>query len=137
MEVEPAEAEDLEALYVLHTEAQGASPREHFFRDWERNLTGVRVVREEGRIIAAYRLDRAAEKVNLVSIDVAPEHQGQGLGTCLLQKILSDAKDVGARVTLVVAKRSPAQRLYLRLGFTQERESETHTFMEHKPQQET
>lgn len=59
---------------------------------------------------------------------LAPEHQGQGLGTSVLAALLQ--RDTDARpFRLNVLQGSPARRLYERHGFTLEREDEVDVWM--------
>ena len=53
----------------------------------------------------------------LSQIQIVPEHQGFGIGTVFLQRLLAEAKRADVGVTLLVLKANPATRLYGRLGF--------------------
>lgn len=53
----------------------------------------------------------------VVSMWVAPEARGQGVGSLVLDDVVAAAKAVGARVRLQVAEGNPARRLYERAGF--------------------
>jgi GNAT superfamily N-acetyltransferase len=52
-----------------------------------------------------------------LSMAVRPEFRGQGLGTLLLHRLLADADDRHAAVSLSVSSVNPAIRLYRRFGF--------------------
>jgi ribosomal protein S18 acetylase RimI-like enzyme len=54
---------------------------------------------------------------DLVQIQILPDKQGGGLGSIILKKLLADADQARAAVTLSVLRANPARRLYERLGF--------------------
>ncbi|MFN8547115.1 MAG: GNAT family N-acetyltransferase [Candidatus Eisenbacteria bacterium] len=71
-------------------------------------------------IVAGF-LDREdATKAHLVSMWVAPEHRGTGLGQRLVAMILDWARDRGVRTVylMVTSNNHGAARFYERLGFT-------------------
>jgi ribosomal protein S18 acetylase RimI-like enzyme len=53
-----------------------------------------------------------------LSVGVAPEHRGRGVGTALLEALVERAQQEGApALSLSVEEDNPALRLYERLGF--------------------
>ena len=58
------------------------------------------------------------ETVPELAIAVLPEHRDQGIGTQLLQQLLSAAQPIFPAVSLSVRADNPAWALYQRLGFT-------------------
>jgi ribosomal protein S18 acetylase RimI-like enzyme len=52
-----------------------------------------------------------------LSIAVLPEYRGRGIGTQLLTKLFSEARDRYPAVSLSVSSNNPAFRLYCRFGF--------------------
>ena len=52
-----------------------------------------------------------------LSIGVAPDYRGQGIGTRLLPQLLADAKEHFSAVSLSVRGDNPAVHLYSRVGF--------------------
>ena len=68
----------------------------------------------------------------LAEIQIHPDHQGRGIGSDLVRRIIREAHP--APVTLQVLKTNPAaRRLYKRLGFTVTGQSGTHYFMRRHP----
>lgn len=60
-----------------------------------------------------------------LSIALYPAERGLGIGTGLLQALLTDLRNCGVgRVSLSVQKANPAVRMYRRLGFTVHSESQ-------------
>jgi ribosomal protein S18 acetylase RimI-like enzyme len=51
------------------------------------------------------------------TICIVPEHQGKGIGTEVLRRVISQAKEQKMSLYLSVSKVNPARRLYERLGF--------------------
>ena len=76
---------------------------------------------------------RSDGELNLANIRVAPEYQGQGIGTRLIGEMLREAHQQGLPVTLRVLKVNPARRLYERLGFVVVGETQTHHLMACSP----
>jgi ribosomal protein S18 acetylase RimI-like enzyme len=52
-----------------------------------------------------------------LSIAVAPDFVGRGLGTHMLRELLDHARGRYPKISLSVRRDNPARRLYLRLGF--------------------
>ena len=64
---------------------------------------------------------------------LAPELQGRGLGSAVLQTLLQDSDADGAVVRLNVLQGSPAQRLYERHGFAVESQDSVDVCMVRQP----
>jgi GNAT superfamily N-acetyltransferase len=63
-------------------------------------------------------IDRSGAEYRLIDIALLPDVRGQGLGTQLVERLLSDARVSNAKVGLQVRKNNPALQLYRRLGFS-------------------
>jgi [ribosomal protein S18]-alanine N-acetyltransferase len=75
---------------------------------------------EQGGAVVGYAgVDRGGEVADLMTIAVAPEAQGQGLGRVLLRWAVAEARDAGAEHLMleVRADNVAAQRLYTTSGF--------------------
>lgn len=77
---------------------------------------------DEDRVLGYAGLCDYPDEAFVQTMAVARSHQGQGLGTVLLQELLAEASRRGqSRVLLEVrADNEPAQRLYLRHGFVKD-----------------
>lgn len=62
------------------------------------------------------------EEIRIVDIALLPEHRGAGIGSRLLQDVLTEAAASGKCVSIHVERFNPAMRLYERLGFTKQEE---------------
>jgi len=69
----------------------------------------------------------------LGSLYVIPALQGRGIGTRVIQKLLSQAGEQSQTVTLAVMKINRARRLYERLGFRITNEDEYKLYMKADP----
>jgi len=72
-----------------------------------------------------------ADSLELVRLYLLPEAQGSGIGTKLVQRLLTRAQAQDLPVQLRVIRENPARRLYERLGFRVVAETETHFLMRH------
>ena len=70
-----------------------------------------------GKPVGLLKVARDGKNWDLIQIQVLPEKQGTGLGSEVLTKLLDEAVQAKAAVTLSVLKVNPARRLYERLGF--------------------
>ncbi|SRR6266496_3676807 len=66
-----------------------------------------------GRLI----VDRSDERILIVDISLLPEYRSLGIGTNLIRRLQSEAKESGRTLRLHVESFNPALRLYERLGF--------------------
>ena len=75
----------------------------------------IEIARE---VVGGLMLNRSASAVDLVEIQILPEHQGKGIGTAVVRKVIEDAARDCLPVTLsVVPANSRAKQLYERIGF--------------------
>jgi ribosomal protein S18 acetylase RimI-like enzyme len=135
---------DYDALWALHVDTMreyvaatygwvDAAQAEMFRERWAANLA-QRVLVDGGSVVAAFLVQRRADDVYLASVEVAPSHQGRGLGTAIVRRVLAAADTAFAPARLQVMKANPrARRLYERLGFAIEGETPTHCLMVSSP----
>lgn len=77
-----------------------------------------KIILQDQRPIGRMLVDRSGREFTLIDIAVLPEHRNGGIGTSLVQDLLSEAVVAGKPVRLHVLKSNPALRLYQRLGFS-------------------
>lgn len=93
-----------------------AVQRVMFRQRW--NPTDTQIVVVDGVDAGVLRLRETETEVFLGLIEIHPAYQNQGLGTAIIQDILSEARQRSVPVLLHVLKaNADARRLYERLGF--------------------
>lgn len=79
----------------------------------------IRVIHVDDRPVGMVKAYRGEAEWVLSQVQIAPEHQGKGLGEQVVRLLLADAKRDAVPVTLRVLTGNPARRLYERLGFVE------------------
>jgi ribosomal protein S18 acetylase RimI-like enzyme len=82
-----------------------------------------------GRAVGALSIDWRGDEVFLADIEILPEWRNRGLGSAIIESILTEANRRCLPVSLRVLRVNPARRLYERLGFRVVGETETHYLM--------
>ena len=123
----PATDADYDFLYKLHVATirpaveatwgwNDAFQQELFRSRWDPTDTQIVVV--DGNDVGVVRLRESDAEVFLSLIEIHPDHQNHGLGTTIVQDILTKAHQHSLPVLLHVLKANEdARRLYERLGF--------------------
>lgn len=140
----PGAPEDREYLWRLHC----ATMREYVDKTWGWNEAWqrrrfdenfdplpLRIIEKEGEPIGCISVQRPGHEIFLAAIEIAPEHQNQGIASQLIQELLDESDRSYLPVTLSVLKVNPARRLYERLGFKCTGETPTHYLMRRDPAQ--
>jgi putative hydrolase of the HAD superfamily len=132
---------DYDFLYNLHV----ATLKEYVEQTWgwddafqeahfrERFAVGGQIIVVDGRDVGVVQVERTETEVVLGNIRIAPDWQRRGLGTAIIQDVLSRAWRDDLPVVLQVLKVNPAKRLYERLGFAVTEETPTHYGMKADP----
>ena len=90
----------------------------------------ISIIEADGVRVGMLQLIEQNDTVEVVELQIDPSHQGQGLGTSVLLDVISEAEAEGRTVRLSVGlKNERAIRLYKRLGFLSQRQSDTHCHM--------
>lgn len=84
----------------------------------------IRIIERGERAIGMIKVVRDPDAWRLVQIQIDPGFQGIGIGERVIRDLLAEARASSAPVRLSVLKVNPAKRLYERLGFVTEGESE-------------
>ncbi len=130
--------EDFEFLYDLHRQTL----REYVDQTWgwdeewqagyfrsRFDISDKRIVQQDGVDIGCLHIEDRGDQIFLSYIALAPEFQGKGIGTRLIEAVLIQGRAREVPVALKVLKANPAWKLYERLGFTVTATSETHYWM--------
>ena len=89
------------------------------------------VVEIDGESAGRLRVVRAPDHLELAGLQLLPAHQGQGIGTHLVEQLLVEARDTGLQMRLSVDVDNPrARALYSRLGFVATGETDAEVHME-------
>jgi GNAT superfamily N-acetyltransferase len=78
-------------------------------------------------------LGRWQEEIRIIDIALLPEFRNRGMGSFLLEQILSEAARTGKRVNIHVERMNPALDLYTRLGFRPVADQGVYLLMEWTP----
>ncbi|SEI19785.1 GNAT family N-acetyltransferase [Tardiphaga sp. OK245] len=89
--------------------------RESFTVQWKPEASEVIVF--EGQAIGWFEAHTIETGTLLQQFFIAPECQGKGIGTQVLEHLLERWSKTGMPVFLTVLKNNPARRLYERFGF--------------------
>jgi ribosomal protein S18 acetylase RimI-like enzyme len=118
--------------YVAKTGEWDDVDQERRFRDrW--NPSKFHVIVQNDRDIGVVSIGEGAGGVYIGNIQILPEYQRLGIGTAIINSVLTDARKRNLPVTLTVLKVNPARRLYERLGFRISGVNETHYAMHAAP----
>ena len=77
----------------------------------------TRHVVQDGTHVGVVVVRPGAEVLLLEHLYIAPEHQGRGLGACVLNAVFAEADALGLPMRVGALKGSDSNRFYLRHGF--------------------
>ncbi|RUR49411.1 GNAT family N-acetyltransferase [Vreelandella populi] len=107
---------------------EGKREKSAFDKKW--HLGGFEVLALNDSYVGAIWVTNEGDFFQLRDIFLAPEYQGQGIGTQVVREELEKARAANMPVRLRVLKQSHAIALYERLGFTGCGETPTQYWME-------
>jgi len=87
----------------------------------------------EDQPIGRLYIHRRENEIRIMDIALLPEHRGKGIGSSLLNRILSEAENHQLSVTVHVERFNPALCLYERLGFSLAEDRGVYYFMKWTP----
>lgn len=90
-------------------------------------LAGWSIIECEGMRAGRLILDRAPDHFHIMDLALLPEYRGRGIGTALLQQVLSEAAAKQLPVRLFASSGERALGLYRRLGFQMVADDGVHT----------
>lgn len=102
-------------------------------RDYEArySASGHSVILAGGRPVGRLWVDRGEEEIRLVDIALLPAHQGTGIGSVILRRLIAEARQAEKPLRHMVYKaNADAVRFYERLGFSVTGEIPSHYLME-------
>lgn len=90
------------------------------------NPSDLTVITVDGIVAGMFELAKEKDGYFLRRIEIHPTFHNKGIGSYIIQEIISQAASEGENVNLRVFKINPAQNLYKRLGFELVKETATH-----------
>jgi GNAT superfamily N-acetyltransferase len=93
----------------------------------------VRIITLDGADIGWVQSMIERDALFLGQLFVTPAHQGRGIGTTIVQRLIEEAACDRRAVKLGVVKANPALRLYRRLGFRTTHEDDRKFYMRRDP----
>jgi GNAT superfamily N-acetyltransferase len=111
----------------LDLEKQAANLRKR----WD--VQQVRIITLDGADIGWVQSMIEGDALFLGQLFVTPAHQGRGIGTTIVHRLIEEAACDRRAVTLGVVKTNPALRLYQRLGFRTTHEDDRKFYMRRDP----
>jgi GNAT superfamily N-acetyltransferase len=116
-----AAVSDDEAFALRVTEACMRVYAEQTWGAWngraDFDLAFDQIIQLAGRDIGLIGVDRRSDCWFLDKLYLLPAYQNQGIGSCLLERLIDDAKAAQVVLRLTVLEVNPARRLYERHGF--------------------
>lgn len=89
-----------------------------------KEFESIKIVRVNGQDIGMFKVLRQMDKWEIVQIQLLPKYQNLGIGTGLIQSLLTESAAKNVPVFLSVLKVNPAKHLYEKLGFRVVQEKE-------------
>jgi ribosomal protein S18 acetylase RimI-like enzyme len=139
--VRPARAEDFDFCADLYFSEMDRIIRElnldlakhaaNFRQRWDAQQ--VKIITLDGVDIGWVQSVVEGDALFLGQLFVAPAHQGRGIGTTIVRRLIEEATCDRRAVTLGVVKSNPALRLYRRLGFHTTHEDDRKFYMRRDP----
>jgi GNAT superfamily N-acetyltransferase len=102
--------------------------RGFFEKKW--NSSNYQIIILAGQAVGAVSVEHCADHFFLSEVQIQPDFQSRGLGSQIIKAVLANAAARSLPVRLQVLRKSKAKNLYLRLGFSQTGETDTHILME-------
>jgi ribosomal protein S18 acetylase RimI-like enzyme len=116
---------------IAFLESQFGLQRHHYYKYYP--TTAFAVLEQHGTSAGRLYLERRPKTMTMIDIALLPEYRGRGTGTALIEAALAEAAAAGQKVSIMVEKFNPAQRLYRRLGFAEVADHGVHWEMEWRP----
>jgi ribosomal protein S18 acetylase RimI-like enzyme len=91
------------------------------------------VIVVDGEPAGRLYVHRGPREIRIVDIALLPERRSNGIGTRLLEELLTEGDAGGKSVTIHVERMNPALRLYERLGFSVAEDKGVYLFLERLP----
>ena len=111
----------------MQFDAQSRYYKEHY------EETEFSVVLSDGLPAGRLSVARWPEEIRIVDIALLPEYRGAGIGTRLIERLVSESDASGRPLSIHVERFNPALRLYERLGFRVAADKGVYLIMRRQP----
>ena len=108
-------------------EAQSRYYREHY------QQASFDVILTDSSSVGRLYVTRWPEEIRIVDIALLPEYRNAGIGTKLLEDLISESEASAKPLSIHVERFNPALRLYWRLGFREVSDKGVYLLMERTP----
>ena len=102
---------DKEAFLRMQFRAQ----TEHYSKHY--SMAEFQVIQVDGRPAGRLYVARWEKEIRIVDITLLPAFRGRGVGSHLLNVLITESEQAKKPLSIHVEKNNPAMRLYVRLGF--------------------
>jgi GNAT superfamily N-acetyltransferase len=93
----------------------------------------AQIIMMDQKDIGVIKVIPRISELHLHQMQILPDHQGKGIGSKLVRKVLDRAEKLDIPVTLLVLKGAAAKRIYDRFGFSVTNEYENNYMMRWQP----
>jgi ribosomal protein S18 acetylase RimI-like enzyme len=91
------------------------------------------VILSDGHPVGRLYVARTPDEIKVLDLTVLPQHRSKGIGSELMNEILSEANNDRKAVLIWVEQTSPAQELFKRLGFSKKEDDGYQDLLEWRP----
>ena len=127
MSVVPWEEAQKEAFLKQQFTAQ----RDHYLKHYPE--AQYQIILLDERPVGRIYVDRSDDEIRILDITLLPHYRGAGVGTPLIEEIMSEGQRSGRAVSIYVDNFSPALHLFDRLGFNRIEENGIHVLFKWNP----
>jgi GNAT superfamily N-acetyltransferase len=115
------------AFLRMQFDAQARYYQEHY------TDAAFSVILLDAQPVGRFYVARWPEEIRIVDIALLPEHRAAGIGTSLLEALISESEGAGKSLSIHVERFNPALRLYERLGFRLREDKGVYLLMRRSP----
>lgn len=119
--------EQKDSFLRMQFDAQSSYYREHYAG------AELSVILADGRPAGRLYVARWPREIRLMEVTLLPMFRGRGMGTRILEALISESEASGKPLSIHVERFNPALGLYERLGFEQKEDKGVYLLMQRKP----
>lgn len=116
----------IEKLYGWDYEIQ----KQITISELDKDLNNMKIIVVDGKDVGVTTFSEYDDYFEVGLIVIHPDYQNQGIASRIIKNYIEIANFKKKRIILKTYKENPAQRLYMRLGFSVYRTDNTHLYFE-------